>query len=156
MAGGASAVEEAAPVAAEKGEWSPLARIRAAPMAQVRAVLERDAYGRVPTFLQQVVENLEEEEEYIEALPLLEAEADDPEGKHPVRLLTDSERSSLLEGLGARREQVLSGFASEAALHPEEAWKRRVREQYLPQLREIDADIAKLGQRYIFVAAEAG
>lgn len=127
--------------------------VPAVPTAEVRALVERDGYGRVPHYLRETMDGLEDEQEYIEALPATEAEAEDLSGKRPVRLLTDAERSSLLESLGAKREQMARCFESDLDAHPEEVWKRRVRERYEPEIQQIDKDIVQMSQRYIFVAS---
>lgn len=127
-------------------------RVMAVPTAEVRAFAERRGYGRVPPYLQEVMGILEQEQEYIEALPttMTKAEIED-RTKKPVRLLTDMERTNLLQGLGAKREQIIRCFESDLALHKDHAWKQRVKERYIPEIIQIDKDIAQLDQKYIFV-----
>merc|ERR1712242_594370 len=120
------------------------------------------------SYLQDIIGILEDEQEYIEALPSLETEVEETENKRPVRLLTDAERNGLLEGLGAKREQMAKCFE---AMHSwpalervvcwlwcadvlEEAWKRRVRERYIPEIEQIEKDIVQMKQKYIFVASD--
>merc|ERR1719453_1844278 len=117
--------------------------LKGVPTAEVKAYAVAKDFGRVPSYLRETMEVLEDEREYIEALPEIEAEllSEDPSDKRYVRLLTEMERLGLMEALLAKQEQVEECFESELDIHPEELWKRKVRERYEPQLRQIDRDL---------------
>lgn len=124
--------------------------------SEVRAYVEARGFGRVPPRLADIMDGLEDEREYIAALPDLEAEmlSEDANTKPLVRLLTDVERLALVQGLIDKQEQVEQCYEAELALRPEEVWQRKVRERYEPQMQQIDMDLEKMNRRYIFVAAE--
>lgn len=102
---------------------------------------------------------LEDEREYIEALPEIEAELiseDLSSAKQHMRLLTEMERLGLMEALMAKQDQVEALFEAELALRSDERWQRQVQERYEPQLRQIDKDLERMSRTYIFVAADDG
>uniref|UniRef100_A0A7R9ZZ63 Enkurin domain-containing protein n=1 Tax=Pyrodinium bahamense TaxID=73915 RepID=A0A7R9ZZ63_9DINO len=157
MAGSAVAPDAeaaAAQPAAAPARPAPAAKTIAVATGEVRAYVKRSGFGRGPPYLQDIIGILEDEQEYIEALPSLDAVVEESGGKRPVRLLTDAEKSGLLQGLGAKRDQMAKCFEADLELHEEEAWKRRVRERYLPEIEQIDKDIAQMNQKYIFVASD--
>mmetsp|Transcript_130392 Transcript_130392/g.260125 ORF Transcript_130392/g.260125 Transcript_130392/m.260125 type:complete len:158 (-) Transcript_130392:8-481(-) len=121
---------------------------------QVRTYVARSGYCQGPAYLRRIKGVLEEEQQYIEALSATEEQPGEPGERQPVRLLTAAERRGLVEGLHAKREQLERCFANDFDLHHEEAWKRRVRDRYEPQIVELDRDIERLNQPYIFVASE--
>ncbi|CAK0906422.1 unnamed protein product [Prorocentrum cordatum] len=125
----------------------------AAPTAEVRSRLQLDGYGRVPHFLEEIVGVLEDELAYVEGLASGDSE-EDLADRPQVRLLTDAERSCLLEGLDAKRSHLMRCFEEDLDLHPEEEWRQRVREQYSPEIRQLDKDVAQMSQRYVFVATD--
>lgn len=132
------------------------AKASAAVPAEVRAYLERRRYGGVPAYLQEVLEDLENEQEYIDALTAIETEEPDPSCKRPVRLLTDVERTALLRGLSAKREQLKRCLEADLEEHPDETWRRRIMERYAAEVGQIDQDIEQMSQKYIFVSSEEG
>mmetsp|Transcript_29951 Transcript_29951/g.75471 ORF Transcript_29951/g.75471 Transcript_29951/m.75471 type:complete len:184 (+) Transcript_29951:77-628(+) len=145
----------AAAMASPAGQEGRLQNLgKAIAPAEVRAYLERGRYGRVPAYLQEVLEVLEDEQEYIEALPALETEEPDPSDRRPVRLLTDREKTALLRGLAAKREQLTRCFEAEMEEHAEEAWRKRIQARYAAEVQQIDKDIDQMSQKYIFVASE--
>ncbi|CAK0906423.1 unnamed protein product [Prorocentrum cordatum] len=95
----------------------------AAPTAEVRSRLQLDGYGRVPHFLEEIVGVLEDELAYVEGLASGDSE-EDLADRPQVRLLTDAERSCLLEGLDAKRSHLMRCFEEDLDLHPEEVFAR--------------------------------
>mmetsp|Transcript_87985 Transcript_87985/g.152439 ORF Transcript_87985/g.152439 Transcript_87985/m.152439 type:complete len:178 (+) Transcript_87985:154-687(+) len=130
--------------------------LRTAPTSKVRAFAQSAEFGRIPAYLRETMNVLEDEREYIESLPEIEAEVEDPDNRRRVRLLTDIERLSLVEGLMGKREQVARCLEAELLLHHEDLWKRKVRARYEPQIEQIDKDLEKMSRRYIFVASSDG
>merc|ERR1712094_59406 len=106
------------------------------PMQELRAYVA--ANGSAPAFLKERMETLQEEREYIDALPEIEAGEEDAEDRSPVRLLTDAERTGLLQAFLAKQEQVDRCFEQEVALRPgEDGWRRQVTARYEPQFRQL-------------------
>merc|ERR1712129_266014 len=122
--------------------------------SKVRAYLARSGYCQGPAYFQRIKGVLEEEQEYIRALTVTEEQPGEPGERRPVRLLKEAERQGLLEGLNAKRERMAKCFETDLDLHHEEVWKRCVRDRYGPQIEELDKDIERLKQPYIFVASE--
>eukprot|EP00747_Dinoflagellata_sp_TGD_P216955 gnl/TRDRNA2_/TRDRNA2_89413_c1_seq1.p1 gnl/TRDRNA2_/TRDRNA2_89413_c1~~gnl/TRDRNA2_/TRDRNA2_89413_c1_seq1.p1 ORF type:complete len:168 (+),score=31.33 gnl/TRDRNA2_/TRDRNA2_89413_c1_seq1:81-584(+) len=128
---------------------------RSVPTAEVRAFAERIGYGRVPAYLRDITNRLDEERTYIDSLPAMDAAVEDPEQRPHVRLLTETERCGLLQGLMGKYKQVLEARRNDLDLFAEESWKVQVSDSYAPQLRQIDKDIENLSNRYIFISADA-
>lgn len=127
-------------------------RLKSVPAAEIRAEVQRSSYDRFPGYLKETMELLDEEEDYINSLPNTALE---PEHRPLVRLMTESERGVLAEGLLAKKEQVTRCFEADLVLHHEDVWKRRVIERYAPQLCQINTDINYMNRKYIFVSLEA-
>mmetsp|Transcript_98068 Transcript_98068/g.194147 ORF Transcript_98068/g.194147 Transcript_98068/m.194147 type:complete len:185 (-) Transcript_98068:18-572(-) len=118
----------------------------------VRAYVERSGFVKGPAYMQEINSVLEKESAYIQALPTTDGEA--LSGSVTVRLLTEMEREILLEGLTSKRDQVSQSFEADLSLHFEDNWRWQVQQRYLPEMRQLDKDITRMKQQYIFVACD--
>lgn len=121
-----------------------IAKILSAPRKppEVRAYLAQKGFGRVPIFLRDVSEELDEEERYIVSLR---------EPREPprvfVRLLTQGEKDHLVKGLKQRFQQATAKYLKAPP-------KSRSKADLEAECEKIAQDIQNLGRPYIFVEDE--
>ena len=107
---------------------------------QMREYVKRQDFWRVPHFFRDMEADFDEEEEYIESLHL-----PDEAPKRRVRLLAQSERELLIQGL---KQQFQKATASYLNATPTSRSKGSFEE-----LDRIKQDIANLSHPYVFVEA---
>mmetsp|Transcript_16307 Transcript_16307/g.35905 ORF Transcript_16307/g.35905 Transcript_16307/m.35905 type:complete len:187 (+) Transcript_16307:70-630(+) len=123
-------------------ERAQISKLIASPRrhAEMREYVKRQDFWRVPHFFRDMEADFDEEEEYIESLQL-----PDEAPKRRVRLLAQSERELIIQGL---RQQ----FQKATATYLKAAPSSRSKEN-LEELERIKQDIANLSHPYVFVEA---
>jgi len=113
--------------------------------------LKKDDFGKVPTYLNYIKQDIKAEYDYIRQL---QQQEDERLGSH-VRPMVEEERDKLIAGLKAKWEQVNTGY--QAATHLtilDTAGKVLRKEKNEATLVQIEKDIEKLNRRNILIARD--
>jgi len=111
--------------------------------------LHKEEYGKVPKYLDSIKKDIAAEYEYISLMQQREEES-------PVRLMTDSEKNALIEGLKAKWESVNHDY--QAITHMtklDTVGKIKRKESYEAELSQIEKDIERLNKKAIYVDRSA-
>jgi len=127
--------------------------ILAAPQKSSRGAakdfLNKQDYGKVPTYLQSIKKDIQDEYEYIAEL---QKQEQDFNGAPKARLLSDDERFGMIQGLKAKWEKVNTDYQATTHLTKlDTTGKVRRKEQFESDLTQIEKDIEKLNKKNIYV-----
>ncbi|CAK9009928.1 unnamed protein product [Durusdinium trenchii] len=130
----------------QRGPHPQISKLLASPRryTELREYVKYQDFWRVPHFFRDMEADLEDEEEYIESLHM--PEEDEP--KRRVRLLAQSEREFLIQGLRQQFQKATAAYLTAAAAAPNSRPK-----EHLEDLERIKQDIANLSHPYVFVEA---
>jgi len=113
--------------------------------------LEKEDYGKVPDYLNQVKAQIESEKEQLRQL--IQKEQDDDQKQQPkMKLLPEEERLQLLEKLKAKWDQVNSAY--QGMTHNtlmDTHGKLRRKEKFERELQELEKSIEKLNKKYVYI-----
>jgi len=115
-----------------------------------RDYLKKADYGRTPSYLSHIKNDIKEEMDYIELLQRQQAEVSSSQ----VKPLMEDERASLINGLKAKWEQVNTEYQATTHITKlDTIGKTKRKEKYEAELSQIEKDIEKLNRRNIMVDA---
>jgi len=110
--------------------------------------LNKEDFGKVPKYLQQVKSDIDAEYQYIASLQQAETDAN----RATVQQMSEDERVGLIEGLKSRWEQVNTEYQAGTHITKlDTEGKRKRKEKYEAELQQIEKDIEKLNRRNILV-----
>lgn len=113
--------------------------------------MSKQDYGKIPTYLKHIKQDIDAEYEYIRQLQEVEQQERDSQ----MRPMQDNERQQLLEGLKAKWEAVNTEYQGATHLTVlDTAGKRLRKEKHEAQLAQIEKDIEKLNRKNILVARD--
>jgi len=113
-----------------------------------RDYLKKADYGRTPTYLTHIKNDIKEEMDYIGELQRQQAEYNTSQ----VKPLSEEERQYLIHGLKAKWEQVNTEYqASTHMTKLDTIGKTKRKEKYEAELSQIEKDIEKLNRKNIQV-----
>merc|ERR1719398_289528 len=116
---------------------------------EVKDYLSKADYGKVPSYLGKIKQDISEEYEYIRKLQ--EEEEKEQQANH-VRQLTEEEKTALIEGLKAKWEKVNTDYqATTHITYMDTVGKKIRKEKYEAMLMQIERDIEKLHKGQIIV-----
>jgi len=108
-------------------------------------------FGKTPTYLNDVKQEIAAEREYIRQLMARE-QAEELAKQPRMRRLTDQERETMLFGLKARWEQVNKQYQTcTHIVNLDTFGKIRRKEQYETELSQLEKSIEKLSKKHVFV-----
>lgn len=114
--------------------------------------LNKQDYGKVPTYLKNIKQDIEAEYEYIRQLQ----EQEEEERASMLRPMPEDHRLELIAGLKAKWEQVNTEYQATTHLTVLDTTGKVARkEKYEATLSQIEKDIEKLNRKNISVAAYA-
>jgi hypothetical protein len=116
---------------------------------EVKDYLHKEDYGKVPTYLTKIKNDIHEEYEYIRQL---QEEEERQIMESQQRVLTSEEQYALIEGLKAKWEKVNTDY--QATTHitlMDSIGKKTRKEKYEAMLALIEKDIEKLNKQQIIV-----
>lgn len=111
--------------------------------------LNKADYGQVPSYLDRVKEQIQEEYKMIEELQ----QSSQPQNENVIEMVTEEERDVLLAGLKNNWERVNKEYQT-LSFTLDTASKKQRKEAYEAQLEQIENDIKKLNKKFIFVHHE--
>jgi len=110
--------------------------------------LHKEDYGKVPKYLQHIKKDIEAEYDYIRRLQEEDARVNGPQ----VRPLSEEERTSLINGLKAKWEQVNTEYQGATHLTKLDTHGKIIRkEKHEAALSQIEKDIEKLNKKNIMI-----
>lgn len=113
--------------------------------------LQKDDFGKVPKYLQQIKQDINAEYEYIQMLQ----EQDDAMRTDQIAQMPEDERLKLIEGLKAKWESVNTQYQGATHLTVlDSAGKIYRKERDEAQLAQIEKDIEKLNRKNICIAPD--
>eukprot|EP00290_Baffinella_frigidus_P003101 CAMPEP_0180171402 /NCGR_PEP_ID=MMETSP0986-20121125/34395_1 /TAXON_ID=697907 /ORGANISM="non described non described, Strain CCMP2293" /LENGTH=237 /DNA_ID=CAMNT_0022123265 /DNA_START=248 /DNA_END=961 /DNA_ORIENTATION=+ len=110
--------------------------------------LAKQDYGLVPKYLDRVKGQISEEYKMIEEMQ----QSSQPQNEDEIDMLTDDERSKLLDGLKANWAQVNKDYQQLSFTLDTPAKKQR-KEEFERTLEQIENDIKKLSKKFVFIHA---
>lgn len=119
-----------------------------------KSALEREDYGQVPSYLQEVKKTVEQEKEYLRKLIESEKEEEN-KNKTKTRIMPEEERQQLLTALKAKWEEInheYQGITHMVAL--DTLTKIRRKEQFESQLQQLEKSIDKLSKKVVYIHDE--
>jgi len=112
--------------------------------------LKKQAYGKVPKYLQKIKAEIMDEYEYIRQMQQAQADAGPP----GMRLLSEEERLGLIDELKQKWDEVNVSYQQSSVLSLaslDTIGKVKRKEMYEAQLAQIEKDIEKLSKQNIYV-----
>jgi hypothetical protein len=116
---------------------------------EVKDYLHKEDYGKVPTYLTKIKNDIQEEYDYIRRL---QEEEERMMIESQQRVLTGEEQYALIEGLKAKWEKVNTDYQATTHITLMDSIGKKIRkEKYEAMLALIEKDIEKLNKQQIIV-----
>merc|ERR1712127_765869 len=115
--------------------------------------MNKKGYGKVPTYLEKVKGEIQDEYNYIMQMQEAASEEVDDEGYGRTRMLSEPERIEMLNGLKTNWDRINKAYQTLSFTLDTPAKKQR-KEEFEAQLEQIERDIERLTKGNIFVEDE--
>jgi hypothetical protein len=116
--------------------------------------MNKKGYGKVPTYLEKVKAEIQDEYNYIQQMQeAYEEEGDD--GQCRTRMVATEDKLAMLEGLKTNWDRINKAYQTLSFTLDTPAKKQR-KEEFEAQLEQIERDIEKLTKGTLFIEEDGG
>merc|ERR1712167_26087 len=112
--------------------------------------MNKKGYGKVPAYLEKVKGEIQDEYNYIMQMQEAANEEVDDEGYGRTRMLSESERIEMLNGLKTNWDRINKAYQTLSFTLDTPAKKQR-KEEFEAQLEQLERDIERLSKKNVFV-----
>merc|ERR1711959_153934 len=115
--------------------------------------MNKKGYGKAPAYLEKAKGEIQDEYNYIMQMQEAANEEVDDEGYGRTRMLSESERIEMLNGLKTNWDRINKAYQTLSFTLDTPAKKQR-KEEFEAQLEQLERDIERLSKRNVFVEEE--